>query len=177
MGGIPVHGREVGIRGSLRALWTKILLSFHELWYYNSIFLPCLSYSWCLHEKQHDSCVRFLSCRYCLQRGKISSSSWPSNTNSRNHVLTFQTLRVTSKCWTFLSTRCAQPGFPRTLLDIKEPLQLPGVPAAVLATGGISVSGMIPGEALLFVGICTAPAQSSFMSLPVASACSLLLCH
>lgn len=69
--------------------------------------------------------------------------------------------------------RCAQLGFTCTLLDIKEPQQLPGVSAAVLAPTGVSVSGISPGEALLFVVLCTAPAQSC----PMASACSLLLCH
>lgn len=73
--------------------------------------------------------------------------------------------------------RCAQPGFTCTLLDIKEPQQLPGVPAAVLATTGISVSGMSPGGALLFVVLCTAPAQSCPISLSMASACTFLLCH
>lgn len=69
------------------------------------IFLPCLSYSWSLHEEQHGSCVRFLSCRYCMGRRKLSSGSCPSNTSPRHHVLTLQTLRVTStKCRPFLST-------------------------------------------------------------------------
>lgn len=48
--------------------------------------------------------------------------------------------------------RCAQPGFTCTLLDIKEPQQPPGVPAAVLTTTGISVPGMSSGGAA-FCGV------------------------